>query len=497
MTPCRTFLGCILASACMLSTAAWAQLPPTIAKSFGAANIPADGSTSLTFALSNPNSESPLSEITFTDILPSGLVIATPNGLTGNCGKGSKITAVAGSGRVTLMAGLLQEDDSCSFSVNVTGATEGVKNNTTGPVSAEQSGAGGTASATVVVAARPPPPPPPCVPPAITSGALPAGTVGVPYAFSVTASGDAPLVLAVGGLPQGLAFDPGSGSVSGVPAAAGTSTLTITASNGCAPSAVQTQTLTVVRSASTLSISASPSPAYFGQAVIVIVRATGGPFPPQGVVMLCAREASAFCPSPFDVVPPGTPASSIRAPLSAPLDASGQASFTLASLSIDNYVLEASYGGDAAHDGASAGPIDEFVIKGILLAPPKVALAAPSRAIAGSPLSIGVVVTPGASAPVPTGIVRLYAGADSIASATLDANGSSQFTIAAGPKGALALHADYSGDAVFPPAVSPESTVTVAADPATAVPAVGPIGLALLALALAALGMLHRRARRV
>jgi hypothetical protein len=61
------------------------------------------------------------------------------------------------------------------------------------------------------------------------------------------------------------------------------------------------------------------------------------------------------------------------------------------------------------------------------------------------------------------------------------------------------LHADYSGDALFPPAVSPESMVIIAADATVEVPAVGPIGLALLALALAALAIrpLYRRTRRL
>ena len=345
---------------------------------------------------------------------------------------------------------------------------------------------------------QPPPPPPRCIAPTITSGAPPSATVGVRYAFTVTASGDSPLTLSVSGLPPGLAFDPASAIVSGVPTGAGTSTLTITASNQC-ERAVQTQTLTVVRSASTLSISASPNPAYFSQAVIVIVRAAGGPFPPQGVILLCAREASAFCPPPFDSPPPGTPASSIRALLSAPLDGGGQASFTLMGLTIDNYKLAASYGGDAAHEGATAGPIDEFVIKGVLLAPPKVALAAPLRATLGAPLSIGVRVTPSEPAPMPTGTVRLYAGTTLVGSAMLDASGSTQFAIAATATGALSLRADYSGDALFPSAASSERSITIAAGPIDAVvPAVGPIGLGLLALALAVLGVrpLYRRARR-
>ena len=465
--------------------------PPTIAKSFAAASIVLNGSTSLSFTIRNPNQSTTLTGVGFTDALPAGLVVSTPNGLTGSCGGGT-IVATAGSGAISLTGATLAVSASCTFSVNVTGTTSGTKNNTTGAVTSVEGGAGGTASASVTVG------PPPCVAPTITSGAPPSGTVGVPYAFTVTASGDAPLTLSISGLPAGLAFNPASGSLSGVPTAAGTSTLTLTASNGCQPNAVQTQTLTVTRSASTLSISASPNPAYFGQAVIVIVRAAGGPFPPQGIVLLCAREESAFCPPPFDAAPPGTPASRTRALLSAPLDASGQASFTLNGLSIDNYVFKASYGGDAAHDGASAGPIDEFVIKGILLAPPNVSLGAPLRATIDAPLFIGVRVTPNEVAPMPTGTVQLYASTALIGSATLDANGSTQFRIAAAATGTLALHAEYSGDALFPSAASPERLVTIAAGPTAEIPAVGPIGLALLALALAVLGMrpLYRRTRR-
>ena len=79
----------------------------------------------------------------------------------------------------------------------------------------------------------------------------------------------------------------------------------------------------------------------------------------------------------------------IRTPLSAPFDASGQAIFVLSGLKIDNYVLKATYSGDAAHLAASAAPIDEFVIKGVLLPAPRVALLAPLRASsAGTPHAV-------------------------------------------------------------------------------------------------------------
>jgi hypothetical protein len=70
---------------------------------FGAASIPLNGTTSLTFQLSD-NAPTPDA---FTDTLPAGLVVASPNGVsavTGNC-TGTTITAVAGSSSISL-AGL-------------------------------------------------------------------------------------------------------------------------------------------------------------------------------------------------------------------------------------------------------------------------------------------------------------------------------------------------------------------------------------------------------
>jgi hypothetical protein len=321
----------------------------------------------------------------------------------------------------------------------------------------------------------------------------------VPYAFAVTARGDSPLIVSVTGLPAGLVFNASTGIVSGVPTAGGTSTVTVTASNGCQSTAVQTRTLTVVKASLTISLSASPNPAYFGQPVTVVARVvSAAAFPAQGTVLLCAREESAYCPPPFDTAPPGTPATLIRTPVSAPLDVKGEAVFVLNGLKIDNYVLKATYSGDAGHEAVSAEPIDEFVIKGILLPPPKVAMAGALHATSGKQPSVGVSVTPTTPGPTPTGSVRLYASGQLIGTATLDADAAAQFTIAAASTNALALRADYSGDAVYPAASSPEGAVIAALNGNAEIPAVGPIGLGLLALALAALAMrpLYRRERR-
>ncbi|MBO4159929.1 DUF7933 domain-containing protein [Micromonospora antibiotica] len=131
---------------------ATAVAPPTIAKAFDDAIIPAGGTTALSFTLTNPNTNTTLTGVTFTDALPAGLVVATPNGLTGSCGGGT-IAATAGGGSISLTGATLPAGGSCTFSVNVTGTTSGTKVNTSGPVDSTESGPGAPASATVVVGA--------------------------------------------------------------------------------------------------------------------------------------------------------------------------------------------------------------------------------------------------------------------------------------------------------------------------------------------------------
>jgi arabinogalactan endo-1,4-beta-galactosidase len=109
-----------------------------------------NGTTTLTFNLSNPNTETSLTGVGFTDTLPAGLVVATPNGLTGSCGSGT-ITATAGSNSVSLAAGTLASAAACSFTVNLLATAAGTQNNTTGAVTSTQSGNGSTASASITV----------------------------------------------------------------------------------------------------------------------------------------------------------------------------------------------------------------------------------------------------------------------------------------------------------------------------------------------------------
>ena len=82
--------------------------PPTIAKAFGAATIPLNGTTSLTFTLSSTNQNLTLNGVAFTDNLPAGLVVATPSDLSSTCS--GTATAVAGSTSVSLSGATLAPD---------------------------------------------------------------------------------------------------------------------------------------------------------------------------------------------------------------------------------------------------------------------------------------------------------------------------------------------------------------------------------------------------
>jgi IPTL-CTERM motif len=133
-----------------------AVVPPSAVKFFGAATIPLNGSTSLTFTITNPNASSQVSGVFLNDSLPAGLVVSTPNGLVDGC---NGVSAAAGSGTIFLNDIILAANTSCTYSVNVTGTTLGLKNNVTNPITSDQ-GTGSTASASVTVVAVGPPPPP-------------------------------------------------------------------------------------------------------------------------------------------------------------------------------------------------------------------------------------------------------------------------------------------------------------------------------------------------
>ncbi len=125
--------------------------PPSMSKSFGAAKIAVGNTTTLSFSLSNPNpSGVTLTGVSFTDTLPTGLVVATPSGLNNTCG--GTATATAGSGSVSLSGASLAGGASCTVTVNVeaNGAATGTLTNSV-TVSSANGGTGNTATAQITV----------------------------------------------------------------------------------------------------------------------------------------------------------------------------------------------------------------------------------------------------------------------------------------------------------------------------------------------------------
>ena len=127
---------------------------PVIGMTFAQRAIPVGGTVSLAFTITNPNPSTPLSAIAFTDRLPRGLLISTPNALAGSCGGGA-LTAATGSSSIALSGATLAGGASCTFVLNVTATVAGPAINATSPVDSAEGGLGNTATASIIVLAPP------------------------------------------------------------------------------------------------------------------------------------------------------------------------------------------------------------------------------------------------------------------------------------------------------------------------------------------------------
>lgn len=117
---------------------------PTISKSFAAATIPVGGVTTLNFVITN-NGSVGITSLVFTDLFPSGLVLASPTALTPVAACGGTVESWDGTTASALAAGapglrltggvLATAGGSCTFSVNVTAAAAANYDNTTSGVS--------------------------------------------------------------------------------------------------------------------------------------------------------------------------------------------------------------------------------------------------------------------------------------------------------------------------------------------------------------------------
>jgi hypothetical protein len=139
--------------ALVFTSIAHAVLPPTATKLFNPTTIPIGGKSTITFTVNNPNPDTTLTGVAFTDIMPAGVVIASPNNINGFCTGGSAGVANGNSGGTTtsLLNTTLVPNSLCTYNIDVIGLTAGTKLNSTGPI-ASSAGNGAAATATLIVA---------------------------------------------------------------------------------------------------------------------------------------------------------------------------------------------------------------------------------------------------------------------------------------------------------------------------------------------------------
>ncbi len=208
---------------------------PTLQIAFGASSINVGGITTLTFTVTNPNTTVALTNINFTDTLPAGLAVATPNGETNNLG--GVVSDVAGSNFVSLSGSTLAAGGSNLLTIDVIGIAPGIQDNMTGAIASDQA-TGATASASLTVTDA-----------SLffssddhtTFTALSAGS------FQLVATGTPLPTFSLSGAPAWLSIDASNQLVGTPPQDTGNTIVLfdIIASNGVSPDATQPFTLTV------------------------------------------------------------------------------------------------------------------------------------------------------------------------------------------------------------------------------------------------------------
>jgi len=134
---------------------------PTIDKAFSPNTILVGGTSTLTFTLTNTDASNALTNLAFTDSLPSGVEIAATPNIGGTCNSNNVLAThftpnLAASGTaINLVSGSgygLAASASCTITVDVTATTSGSKVNTTGALtSTETPSSTDTASDTLTV----------------------------------------------------------------------------------------------------------------------------------------------------------------------------------------------------------------------------------------------------------------------------------------------------------------------------------------------------------
>jgi len=123
--------------------------PPTAAKRFDPSSVAVGENTLLTITLTNSNAYA-ITGAAFTDVYPAGMANAAAAPTTNTCG--GTVTMAQNGVSLALTGGTIPASGSCSVVVPVAVAAAGTYTNNTGPITAENTGAGAAASAALTAA---------------------------------------------------------------------------------------------------------------------------------------------------------------------------------------------------------------------------------------------------------------------------------------------------------------------------------------------------------
>ncbi|BDI32088.1 hypothetical protein CCAX7_41390 [Capsulimonas corticalis] len=181
-------------------------------------------------------------------------VISSAATASGTVGAAFSYQIVASNSPTSYSASGLPAGLSVNTSTGAISGTPTASGTSTVTLGATNAGGTGNKTLTITIAAAPP------AVPVISSGATASGTVGTAFSYQITAS-NSPTSYSASGLPAGLSVNTSTGLISGTPTAAGTSTVTLGATNaGGTGNKTLTITISAASSGATLTGSlATPS----------------------------------------------------------------------------------------------------------------------------------------------------------------------------------------------------------------------------------------------
>lgn len=128
-------------------------LAPTITKAFSPTQTTVNGTSTITYTITNPNGID-LTGLAFTDNMPIGLRVNNPPNVMNSCG--GTFAANPGAIQVSLTNGSVYANSSCSISVTVVATSPGIKDNMTSPITSNESDPGSPSNIATLIVTKDP-----------------------------------------------------------------------------------------------------------------------------------------------------------------------------------------------------------------------------------------------------------------------------------------------------------------------------------------------------